>query len=96
LSLAEPTVLPVEISSWVLARLALIVFRVCSATIELVLVKIEDILVTFHAPGTLCPAWEGPSLDGMKGVLAGADLSGRATPDLGCTDIRHRGVLTED
>jgi hypothetical protein len=87
--------LPVEISSWVLARLALIDFRVCSATIELVLVRIEDILVTFHAPGTLCPAWEGPSVDGMKGVLAGADLSGRATPDLGCTGIRHCGVLRE-
>jgi hypothetical protein len=69
--------------------LVLIDFRVCSATIELVLVRIEDILVTFHAPGTLCPAWEGPSVDGMKGVLAGADLSCRATPDLGCTGIRH-------
>ena len=53
------------------------------------------ILVTFHAPGTLCPAWEGPSVDGMKGVLAGADLSGRATPDLGCTRIWHCGALTE-
>jgi flagellar hook protein FlgE len=42
LSLAEPTVLPVEISSCVLARLALIDFSVCSATIELVFVRIED------------------------------------------------------
>jgi hypothetical protein len=49
--------LPVEISSWVLARLELIDFRVCSATIELVLVRIEDIFVTFHGPGTLCPGW---------------------------------------
>jgi len=57
LSLEELTLLPVEISSWVLARLALIDLRVCSATIELVLVRIEDILVTFHGPGTLCPGW---------------------------------------
>jgi flagellar hook protein FlgE len=42
LSLAEPTDLPVEISSCVLARFALIDFSVCSATIELVFVRIED------------------------------------------------------
>jgi flagellar hook protein FlgE len=43
LSLAEPTDLPVEISSCVLARFALMDFSVCRATIELVLVRIEDI-----------------------------------------------------
>jgi flagellar hook protein FlgE len=43
LSLAEATDLPVEISSWVLARLLLIDFKVWSATIALLLVRMLDI-----------------------------------------------------
>ncbi len=54
LSLAEETDLPVEISSCVLARFALIPFNVCRATIELVLVRIEDILSSPFLHLALC------------------------------------------
>lgn len=42
LSLALATVLPVEISDWVCAMLALMLFIVCSATIAPLFVRIED------------------------------------------------------
>lgn len=54
LSLADATVLPVEISSWVFARFALMLFSVCSATIALVLVRIEDIVSSPFLRRTLC------------------------------------------
>ena len=45
--LALATDLPVEISAWVLLRLALMPFMVCRATIALVLVRIDDIIQSF-------------------------------------------------
>ena len=54
LSLAVDTALPVEIWSWVFARFALTPFRVCSATIAPLLVRMLDILSSVHgrdAPG---------------------------------------------
>ena len=46
LSLAVATLRPVEISSWTLAMPLLMPFSVCRATIELVLVRIEDIVLS--------------------------------------------------
>jgi flagellar hook protein FlgE len=48
LSLAIATDLPVEIISWVLARLVLIDFRVCSATMALLFVRMLDIAFSFR------------------------------------------------
>ncbi len=47
LSLAVATDLPVEISFWAIDRLELIPFRVCSATMALVLVRMLDIFRSF-------------------------------------------------
>ena len=46
LSLAVATLRPVEISSWTLAMPLLMPFSVCRATIELVLVRIEPIVLS--------------------------------------------------
>lgn len=47
LSLAEATVLPVEISDWVRPMLELMVFIVCSATMALLFVRMDDIFFPF-------------------------------------------------
>ena len=54
LSLAVPTDFPVEIISWVLPRLALMDFRVCSATIAPLLVRMLDI---FQVPFCMLSAF---------------------------------------
>jgi hypothetical protein len=41
------TDLPVEISDWVITMFLLMLFIVCSATIALLLVKIDDIICSF-------------------------------------------------
>ena len=48
LSLAVATLRPVEISSWTLAMPLLVAFKVCRATIALVLVRIEAIAVVLQ------------------------------------------------
>ena len=55
LSFAVATLRPVEISSWTLAMFLLMPLSVCRATIELVLVRIEDICIVLlwrAAPST--------------------------------------------
>jgi flagellar hook protein FlgE len=48
LSFAFATVLPVEISDWVRPRLALMFFIVCSATIALLLVRMDDMVISLR------------------------------------------------
>lgn len=57
LSLADAIDFPVEISCWVMPRLALMDFIVCSATIAPLLVRMDDILVSSctRAFGAGCP-----------------------------------------
>ncbi len=94
LSFAEATVLPVEISSCVLARLLLIPLRVCRATMALVLVRIEDIVSSPFLRRTLCAdLCETIVRDGGKGVLAGAACGGRAIPYAGCRAMKRVEVL---
>lgn len=64
LSLALLTDLPVEISDWVLPRLALMDFMVCSATMALELVKIEDMVASFSAARILRLRWNWRLLTG--------------------------------
>ncbi len=54
LSLADETRLPVEISDWVVVMLELIPFRVCSATIAPVLVRIEVMFISLCDGSALC------------------------------------------
>jgi flagellar hook protein FlgE len=49
LSLAEATDLPVEISDWVMPRLILMLFIVCSATMAPLLVRMDDIFIPFES-----------------------------------------------
>lgn len=49
LSLAVATDLPVEISDWVMPRLALMLFIVCSATMAPLLVRMDDIFIPFKS-----------------------------------------------
>jgi flagellar hook protein FlgE len=84
LSLAEATVLPVEISSWVFARLELIPFSVCSATMALVLVRIEDIVSSPFLRRTLCAGFERPSEVMAERAFSPVRPWGRAIPVLEC------------
>jgi flagellar hook protein FlgE len=54
LSLAVETDLPVEISDWVITMFLLMLFMVCSATIALLLVKIDDIVCFLRNLLALC------------------------------------------
>lgn len=76
LSLALPTVLPVEISACVFPRFALIDFIVCSATIALELVRIEDMVASFRVAQVQRPLWKWR-------LLAGAVLPRHPVGDAG-------------
>lgn len=84
LSLAEATILPVEISSCVFSRLELMPLSVCSATIALVLVRIEDMLSSFAVPALCARPVSCHRFRWGRSVLAGASVHCRATPVSGC------------
>jgi len=71
LSRADPTLLPVEISSWVLFRFMLMPRSVCRATIELEFVRILDIVYPSRK-GCFAPVKEKCRGGGSDGFLTDA------------------------
>lgn len=85
LSLAEAISLPVEIMSWVLARLALVDLRVCSATIALLFVRMLDICLLPSLGGAFAPGFQDPPLAVLDVVLTvNADRCSRGAILIGC------------
>ncbi len=98
LSLAVPTDLPVEISACVRLRFALMPFMVCRATIALVLVRMDDMSLSFAICRRFCARRVAPrrcaAADWSFGPMRRAVFPARH-PLMGCKPIEACDLLTE-